>query len=328
MGDALSVLTIRERLPADEPAVARLLAATADRVEEHDPRVRLARRPVPGAGALVAVDRDGLPRGHVRPVIEELAPDDEARQYAADRSASWTEVAADSRGAIDALAAALRREAAGAEADSVLWPAADPVAADWWTGVGLERNAHYCLRPLDPLPADPPEGVTLRTATPDDVDAVVALQLDGVTFQAAVSPYVRVVGGTAAGFTRRLLEGRSTTVLAEQDGEPVGVAEWWTSTVEPGGGAALLPPGRYAYLNSVGVRFESRGDGIGRALVSAALAAAAAQAREEGSGVLAGTTLWFSVHNPIASRVWPRLGWQPLWTLWERRALLPAAATG
>jgi hypothetical protein len=30
-------------------------------------------------------------------------------------------------------------------------------------------------------------------------------------------------------------------------------------------------------------------------------------------------------HNPISSRVWPRLGWRPLWTLWEGRAGIPLA---
>jgi GNAT superfamily N-acetyltransferase len=313
------VLTVRARAPADEPAVARLLAATADRVEAFDPRVRLARRPSPGGGALVAVDRDGVLHGHVRPVVARLAPDDEARQYAPDRSVSWTEVAADGPAAVEALAPALRRDGPGAEADSVLWPAADEVAAGWWAAAGLERNANYCVRPPEPLAAEPPDGVTLRTATADDVDAVVALHLDAVTFQAAVSPYVRVVPASAGGFRRRLLEGRSTTELAERDGEPVGVAEWWMSTAgAEDGGAALLPPGRYAYVNSVGVRFSSRGDGIGRALVAAVLAAAARSGAEQ-SETLAGSTLWFSSHNPIASRIWPRLGWQPRWTIWERR---------
>ena len=59
------------------------------------------------------------------------------------------------------------------------------------------------------------------------------------------------------------------------------------------------------------MRFDARGDGLGRALAGAVLAAA-------GPG-LAGSTLWFSVHNPVAGRVWPHLGWQPLWTMWERR---------
>jgi hypothetical protein len=35
---------------------------------------------------------------------------------------------------------------------------------------------------------------------------------------------------------------------------------------------------------------------------------------------LDGTTLWFSPQNPIASRVWPHLGWRPYWTSWEHRA--------
>ena len=307
------MIRVRPRTAADERAVGALLAATADRVEALDPRVRLARRPLPGDGALVAVDDAGAVRGHVRGVPEELAADDESRLYAADRSVTWTEAAVDGPAAVEALAGALRRPGGpGAEADAVLWPAADGQGAGWWAVAGLEPAGKYALRPPEPLPAEPPPGVTIRAATPDDVDAVAALHRDAVAFQAAVSPYVREVPAAEAGFRRRLLDGRSSTQVADRDGELLGMAEWWVTTAEAEHGrAAVLPPGRYAYLNSVGVRFDARGDGLGRALAGAVLAAA-------GPG-LAGSTLWFSVHNPVAGGVWPHLGWQPLWTMWERR---------
>jgi len=310
---ARRMIKVRPRAAADERAVAGLLAATADRVEALDPRVRLARRPLPGDGALVAVDDGGTVRGHVRGVPEELSPDDESRLYAPDRSVTWVDAAADGSDAVEALAGALRLPGGpGAEADGVLWPTADEEGAGWWTAAGLDRAGQYAVRPPEPLPAEPPAGVTIRVATPDDVDAVAALHRDAIAFQAVVSPYVREVPGAEAGFRRRLLAGRSTTHVADRDGDLLGVAEWWVTTAEAGEGRpALLPPGRYAYLNSVGVRFDARGDGVGRALAGAALAAA-------GPG-LAGSTLWFSVHNPLSSRIWPRLGWQPVWTMWERR---------
>jgi GNAT superfamily N-acetyltransferase len=311
------VLRVRARTPADEPAVAALLAAAADRVAAVDPRARLPRRPGPGEGALVAVDRAGAVHGHVRPAVHELAEDDESRLFAADRSVTWTDVAADGPAAVDALAAAVRRlgspGTAGTAADGVLWPTADEVVAGWWAAVGLERAAHYALRPPTPLQAPVPAGVEVRRARPADTEAVVALHVDAVVFQAAVSPYIRAVPAGEVGFRRRLVEGRSSThVAAAAGGELLGACEWWVVSAEdsddrPG----LLPPGRYAYLNSVAVRFESRGSGLGRALAGAALAAA-------GPG-LAGSVLWFGEHNPIARRVWPRLGWRPLWTSWERR---------
>lgn len=307
------MLRVRPRTPVDEPAVAALLAATADRVAELDPRARLPRRPGPGDGALVAVDEAGAVHGHVRPEPQELADGDESRMFAADRSVSWTDAAADGPAAVDALAAAVRRPGTpGADADGVLWPAADELAAGWWAAAGLERAAHYALRPPDPLPGPVPAGFAVRPAGPADAEDVLALHADAVIFQAAVSPYVRAVPAGEAGFRRRLLEGRSSTHVAVSGDELVGACEWWVMPADDvEGRPGLLSPGRYAYLNSVAVRFESRGTGLGRALVAAALAAAGPD--------VAGSTLWFNEHNPIASRVWPHLGWRPLWTVWERR---------
>ncbi len=308
-------LRVRARTAADEPAVAALLAATADRVAAADPRARLPRRPGPGDGAMVAVDAAGVVHGHVRPEPRELAEDDEGRMYAPDRSIGWVDAAADGPAAVDALAAALRRAGtAGEEADGVLWPAADELAAGWWAAAGLEPAAHYALRPPDPLPGTVPAGVAVRPAGPADTEAVLALHQGAVVFQAAVSPYVRAVAAGETGFRRRLQEGRSSTQVATAGGEVLGVCEWWLLPEDPGSDdrPGLLPPGRYAYLNSVAVRFAARGSGLGRALVGAALAAAGPD--------LAGSVLWFTEHNPIASRVWPHLGWRPLWTLWERRA--------
>ena len=310
------MLRVRPRTAADEPAVVALLTAAADRVAALDPRARLARRPQAGDGALVAVDEAGTVHGHVRPEVQELEADDESRMFAPDRSVCWVDAAADGPAAVDALATALRRPGtAGADADGVLWPVADELAASWWAATGLEPAAHYAVRPPGPLPGQLPDGVAVRPAGPGDTEDVLALHQDAVVFQAAVSPYVRAVPAGEVGFRRRLLERRSSTHVAVAGGQLVGVCEWWVMAVDAGADAddqpGMVPPGRYVYLNSVAVRFESRGAGLGRALVGAALAAA-------GPG-LAGSTLWFNEHNPIASRVWPHLGWRPLWTSWERR---------
>jgi GNAT superfamily N-acetyltransferase len=179
--------------------------------------------------------------------------------------------------------------------------------------------------------------VTARAAGPDDVDAVLALHREAVAFQAAASPYVRLLPAGEAGFRTRLLDGTSTSTVLAAAGRLIGVCEWWT--VEGGGEPdrpSLLPPGRYAYLNSVAVTASARTGGLGRALVSAALTAAgsaaagspAAGSTPPGSAAagslagaaLAGSTLWFSPPNPIASRVWPHLGWRPIWSAWERRS--------
>jgi GNAT superfamily N-acetyltransferase len=299
------VLTVRARTTDDLAAVTALLAAAAERAAAADPRLPPARPPGDGP-ALVAVDAAGTVHGHVRPVAQELAEDDDARLYAPDRSVTWADAAADGPDAVRALAAAVRATGPGAAADAVLWPA---VEAGWWAAADLTPAGVYALRPPDPLPGPLPPGVTARPGTAADADAVAALHDEAVAFQAAASPYVRHLPSAAAGFRRRLVGGESaSTVLAAGD-RLVGVCEWWPVAAGQG---PPLPAGRYVYLNSVAVTAAARSAGLGRALVAAALAAA--------GGDLDGSTLWFSPQNPVASRVWPHLGWRPLWTAWERRA--------
>jgi GNAT superfamily N-acetyltransferase len=194
------------------------------------------------------------------------------------------------------------------EADGLLWAAADTTATDWWAAAGLERAGHYCLRPPDPLPGPLPAGVTARTARAEDADEIVALHREAIAFQAAASPYVRLLPAALASFRTRLRDGTSTSTVLAAAGRLIAVAEWWPVD----GAGPPLPPGRYVYLNSVAVTASARTGGLGRALVAAAIAAAGPD--------LDGSTLWFSPQNPIASRVWPHLGWRPYWTSWERRA--------
>jgi GNAT superfamily N-acetyltransferase len=303
------VLTVRERRPGDEPAVAALLAATADRVAAAEPRIALGREPGPGP-ALVAVDPAGTVHGHVRPEPQEAGPYE--RLYAPDRCAAWVAAAVDGPEPAVALAAAVRATGPGAAADGVLWPAADTAAAAWWAAAGLEPAGHYCLRPADPLTGALPAGVTARPAGPADADEIVALHRESIAFQAAASPYVRLLPEALDAFRTRLTDGTSTSTVLSAGGRLVAVCEWWPVD----GSGPALPPGRYVYLNAVGVTAGARTGGLGRALVAAAISAATAAAGAD----LDGSTLWFSPHNPIASRVWPHLGWRPYWTSWERRA--------
>jgi GNAT superfamily N-acetyltransferase len=307
-------MTVRDRTATDQLAVAALLVATADRVAALGP-ARLGRRPGPGP-ALVAVGPDGTVCGHVRPVEHVLADDDPERTYAPDRSVAWSDAAfagPDPLAAVLAVAAALRATGVGAEADGVLWPYGDRPAEGWWAAAGFTRSGNYCLRPPDPLPGPLPAGVTARVATAADLDQLTALHRESVAFQADANPSVRLLPAAEAGLAERLRSGRSTSTVVAEQGRLVGVCEWWT--VDGGGETdrpAQLPPGRYAYLNAVAVTADARGRGLGRAVVAAALAAA--------GGGLAGSTLWFSPPNPIASEVWPHLGWRPIWSAWERRS--------
>lgn len=71
-----------------------------------------------------------------------------------------------------------------------------------------------------------------------------------------------------------------------------------------------LPPGRWGYLNSVGVTAGHRGGGVGTALVRRALADL------EAAGAT-GHQLWFSAYNPASTAFWTGHGFRPLWTRYQ-----------
>jgi GNAT superfamily N-acetyltransferase len=64
------------------------------------------------------------------------------------------------------------------------------------------------------------------------------------------------------------------------------------------------------------VRPEERGGGVGAALVERAHAALDAHP-------VAVTLLHYAQVNPVSAPFWSRMGYRPLWTIWEAR---PAAA--
>jgi ribosomal protein S18 acetylase RimI-like enzyme len=315
--------TVRSRRPDDLAAVDRLLSATANRVAAVDPRMRLPRQPET-LSALVAVGPDGAVHGHVYPRQDELSEGEEMRAFAPDRSATWVEFAADDLAAAQALAQAVRAAGtAGAEADGVSWPTADSTARHWWTALGMAPIADFALRPPVPLDPRPAPGVKVRVAEPADEDAVVGLHLEQVAYHPAHSPHVRMVSGLEPAFRSRLAAqwagrqpeaGGSVVYVVQRAGEVLGVAESWLHVVPDDGLGRMLAPGRYIYLNSVGIRADARGQGLGRTLVAGVLAGYAKEYP------LTGSTLWYSVRNPIARQVWPRLGWRALWTQYDRRS--------
>jgi GNAT superfamily N-acetyltransferase len=78
----------------------------------------------------------------------------------------------------------------------------------------------------------------------------------------------------------------------------------------------MTMPGATAYLQTMFVRADERGGGVGAALVSRAHAALDAQ-----RGTV--TLLHYAQVNPVSGPFWSRMGYRPLWTIWEAR---PAAA--
>lgn len=307
----MTAWTVRPAEPDDARQIEELLRAKADRLEALDPRLRLPRIRSAGTAALVAVDPNGAVGGHIRPHVVELAEDDEMRSFAADRAASWRELAVTGTAALAALIDAVR---VPGYADAALWPAVDENAAPVFAEFGLEPAFAYALRPLGPLP--PGRSGTVRRARPADVDAACALHVEEVSFHEPHTPYVRVVPALEPAFRSRFVrltsepDAGSLVHILEVDGAVAGMCESMVQDI--GDERGQLPPGRYGYLNSVAVGAAWRGQGYGRTLVSTVI-------DDLASDDVDAYTLWFALGNPLASQVWPRLGFRPLWTSYERR---------
>jgi GNAT superfamily N-acetyltransferase len=103
--------------------------------------------------------------------------------------------------------------------------------------------------------------------------------------------------------------------IAERDGRPVGLIH-----VEPPESsrwiAGMTRPGTTAYLQTMYLRPRDRGAGIGAALVSRVHDVLDTRGIDV-------TLLHYGQVNPLSAPFWHRMGYRPLWTIWEAR---PAAA--
>lgn len=163
--------------------------------------------------------------------------------------------------------------------------------------------------------------MSVRRGLPGDLDAAAALHREEVEYDASLEPGGRVLGVEQRSSRERMAaglrgEGRSVVHLVVVDGEPVAGCESWH--VEVAGHkeewlSTVLPPGRYAYLNTVCVTAAYRGRGIGGLLVREVL-------RDmDGAD---GTYLWYSDLNPVSPGFWQAMGYRPLWTRYHRRPWL------
>ncbi|MDT7782052.1 MAG: hypothetical protein QOF58_471 [Pseudonocardiales bacterium] len=200
----------------------------------------------------------------------------------------------------------------------VHWPSRDTKAARAFLDHGLVPLSVLAVRLRTPA-ARVPRTLTIRRATPHDLDSVLELSLAELEYSSFVGS--TLVRPEARAIKQRALAERlanaSPIWLAERDGIAVALAECAIVSSEPGTPAAMrLPRGRWGYVNCVSVLPGARGTGIGQQLV--------AYAHQELHRMGAvGTYLYYNPPNPLSSVFWPRQGYRPLWTVWEVR---PAAA--
>ncbi|GLZ29480.1 GNAT family N-acetyltransferase [Lentzea sp. NBRC 105346] len=196
----------------------------------------------------------------------------------------------------------------------VHWPSRDAEATRVFLGHGMVPLSVLGVR-IAPPPARPRTTLTIRRATPADLEAVVELSLEELRYSSFVGS--TVMRDEAPALKRRTMGERlaaaSPVWLAERDGIPVAMAECAIVPSEPGTAASIrLPHGRWGYVNCVSVLPGARGSGIGQQLM------AYAHQELHRMGVV-GTYLYYNPPNPLSSVFWPRQGYRPLWTVWEVR---------
>ena len=192
------------------------------------------------------------------------------------------------------------------------WPSRDIDVAPALFRHGFVPLSTLAVRTGPPAPAPARDGVSVRRATPSDLDELVALQAEELSYS------LRVVGGTMrANATelittslRRSVYFSGRVLLAESGGLAVGVADCGIARTSPGTMIERrLPSGQWGYVGTLSVSPSARGTGVGGALVDAAHEMLDAEAER-------GTFLFYDLANPLSTVFWPRKGYRPLWTKW------------
>jgi ribosomal protein S18 acetylase RimI-like enzyme len=179
----------------------------------------------------------------------------------------------------------------------VLVPDDQSILQAWFRlGFGQEQ-VHARAPTLATAPGPAPEGVTIRQAGPDDIEAV--LDMAGIiTSHQAGKPVwsgvrLRDREEIREDWEEFLADETAVILLAERDGMPIGYAATYAGD-EPG----------VAHLPVAGTQPDVRGVGVGRALAEHLLH----RAHEDGYRTVLAD--WRST-NLLASRFWPRLGFVP-----------------
>jgi GNAT superfamily N-acetyltransferase len=255
-------------------------------------------------------------RGFVGATFVELTPDDWRYTFMPPRSVGITAMAChlDDASVVASVADAVRPVAADRGTPRLLVsspPGADRVRAAW-RECGLRPDVVMAVRRVatwSPV-GSPPDGLTLRTATPSDIERLTDLALEEHRFHAT-----HTATGTSPDqpreTSRRLAEQAVSALaetacqlVAEHAGTVVGSL---AATIQILGDDQiqrfLLPP-RYGYIGLTSVTAAHRGAGVGTALVDVALRWLADQRIDT-------VFLHYVVDNPLSARFWTRLGFRP-----------------
>jgi ribosomal protein S18 acetylase RimI-like enzyme len=185
-------------------------------------------------------------------------------------------------------------------------PASEPALVDAWFRISFGSQHASALQETPEATDPPPEGLVVRRATADDVDAVVRLDLELPHYQ-ALSPVfglapIYTEEESRADFLEEVDDPSQALLVAEVDGRVVSLiamVDVSKSSMHTG----LGRPERAAFLGFAATLPEARGTGAGLALTNAGLD----WAREQGYPV---TIVDWRETNLLASRFWPRRGFR------------------
>ena len=188
-------------------------------------------------------------------------------------------------------------------------PASDRALVDAWFRLGFGHQQVYAIRQTPPAAerTEAPQGLVLRLARLDDLDALASLDVALPAHQALSPVFSRralpTVEEARTEYEADFDDPRFTTFVVERDGAVIGSAIACAIEMSSDHKSLALPPGA-GFLGFASVLPEARGGGVGRLLGEAVLE----WAREtERAWVV---TDW-RMTNLLSSRAWPRLGFRP-----------------
>jgi GNAT superfamily N-acetyltransferase len=335
----LSDITITTVGAEQLPAVVDLLIAQEVRQWARDPRLRTAHSHELVAASLarsceqslVALDARGRVRGYARPSVWQLAETSMMRAFLSARNGVAQQLILpdpedeDAQAVLAALLAALSLwwKDQGTTGDLVRWPSADAWVEPSLAAQGLRLDSVCAARGSDvPARRSPPPGIVTRQAWPADEQALLKLFEEELQYHERYTPFVRRSPAVLTAFRRKLArrwagasleDGAPLVLVAEREGVIVGMAETTLLNIGPDDEPGFTPPGRYGCLDNVCVREAWRGQSIGQLLVQTVEDMFVALPLD-----LDGWLLWYNPDNPQAAHFWPRRGFVPLWTTYQR----------
>lgn len=191
-------------------------------------------------------------------------------------------------------------------------PIGDPDVEAAWVALGFGRINAVAIRSLELLDIPLSDGVSIRIATPDDLDTVQRLVDEEPAFHAAPPMFQPLRQTETAAAVRAEIAGQLSAddhafVLARRSGRDVGVL-----SIAPGRGSPLYVPDGAVYISSTAVLADERGHGIGAGLVDAAFRWAIERDHRA-------ACLHFATANVVSTSFWTGIGFVPVMAHFRRR---------